>query len=95
MIDPLGGITEADFLAWKHHPVTKVWLQFMADRGQQLAREQIDLLRTSVVAPDAFFLGEFKGRIGELADLTAPQFQSVVEFYQSTEPTPQEDADAA
>ena len=81
----LNGITEQDFLTWKHHPVTKLWVRFLKDYGQQLEREQIALLRASSESVDQFKLGSFSGAINAVSEVGDPQFNSIVAFYPTEE----------
>jgi hypothetical protein len=84
------GIVAADFDSWKHHPVTRVWLRFLADYAAELERLQVAEMRTADAPVSDFRQGEFKGRIGTVAEMAEPAFESIVQFY----PQP-DDADAA
>lgn len=81
-------IAESDYQEWKHHPVSKVFLKYLADYREAL-------LKTHVMEWEAGKLDEvrdleMRGRVLTLADLTELQFASIEHFYV----TPEEEADA-
>ncbi len=77
----LDGITEADFLSWKHHPVTKLYHRYLRDAEKLLAEKQIGLLRTSQTMPDPYVTGEFKGRIEAIAEMAELTYEDIRWFY--------------
>lgn len=86
-------ITEDDWHAWKHHPVTKVYLRYLAMYEADLTQHQVQSLRQMVTAPDPFQLGVFKGECNAVANLAALEFGVLVDAFTSQEP--QEGAHAA
>jgi hypothetical protein len=74
-------ITEADLQQWKHHPVSKVYLQYLADYAQNLAHLQVEMMLTADRPVSDFIQGEFKGRVSSLSEVADPQFASIVKFY--------------
>lgn len=93
MSDPkfeLNGIQEDDFLRWKHHPVTKVFLRYLMDYEAQVAQKQVAILRTAVGTPDPFMLGMFNGQINAVGQMASLSFDDLVEFY----PDPDQEEDA-
>ena len=78
-------ITEADFAAWKHHPVTKIWLKFLGDYAAVVAREPLGAVCASLTAPDPFYLGEIKGRFLAVSEMADPRYDSIVKMYQPQE----------
>ena len=91
----LNGIQEADFLAWKHHPVTKVFMRFVLDWAEHLRRDQIDILRLAKDPPQPYLLGEFKGRINTLAEIADVSFEAMLIRYEEAEAKDEEEPDAA
>ena len=78
-------ITEADFAAWKHHPVTKIWLKFLEDYATVVGGEVLGAVCGSLTAPDPFYLGEIKGRFLVVSEMAEPRYESIVKFYQPQE----------
>ena len=77
----VGDLTEQDFLNWKHHPVTKLWLRYLKDYERQMGEQQVSTLRSCVATPDPFGLGAFTGAINAVMEMADPQFAAIVEFY--------------
>jgi hypothetical protein len=72
-------ITEADFNAWKHNPVTKVYLQYLAKYEADLTLHQVQSLRMMHAAPDPFQLGVFKGECNAVHNLANLSFGVLVD----------------
>lgn len=85
-------ITEADFGAWKHHPVTKVWLKFLSDYAAMIGREPLGVVCSSLAAPDPFYLGEIKGRFLAVSEMAEPKYESIVKLYQPEQEIQESDA---
>ena len=77
----LDGITEQDFLQWKHHPVSKVWFRYLRDQLRVTEAEQLAGLRGATSAPDPFKLGDFSGFARAIFEMSEPQFESITKFY--------------
>lgn len=80
--DPLQGITEADFGAWKHHPVTKLFLQFLRDYELIYADELNRRVRLSMASPDQFALGKLAGYANAILDVGNPTYESIAKLYE-------------
>lgn len=91
-VDALNGIREADFLGWKHHPVTKVYLRYLCDFRDQLRQLQQKEIENSDEPLPPKKQGEYKGRVLTLDELAAIEFRHLLEFYPLPE---EEDNDAA
>lgn len=87
----LNGVREQDYLNWRHHPVSKVFLRFLMDYERQLAEKQVAIMRTARSAPEPFLLGQFQGSINAVHQMIDLRFDDMVAFYE-TDP---EDTDAA
>lgn len=88
----LNGISEDDFLRWKHQPVTKVLIRYLIDFADRLRQEQmIEIENTDAELP-AKKQGEYKGRIKTVIELANIEFANLVEFYP---PEEEEEADDA
>ena len=76
-------VTEQDFLDWKHHPVTKLFRQWLADYGRALrsGHEELWLDAPAGTALDPVLASEMKGRVLTLAELHVMTFQSIQNFY--------------
>lgn len=76
----LDGLTEGDFQVWKHHPVSKLYLQYLADYRAMLLRELLERWEAGAITLDTE--KEIRGRTLTLADLVELQFASIQKFYQ-------------
>lgn len=73
-------ISESDFQIWKHHPVSKIFLRYLADKRAYLER----------AALDAWIAGSLslqmdqtiRGQIIELFELEHISFEAIEAFYQ-------------
>jgi hypothetical protein len=74
-------IAEADLQQWKHHPVSKAYLKYLADFAQNLALLQVEMMLTADGPVSDFMQGEFKGRVSAISEMADPQFASIVKFY--------------
>jgi len=75
------GLTEAEWNTWKHHPVTKVFRQFLADFRASLHGTLLQEWESgSLIGKEAREL-EMRGRCLVLSELTDPQFAALVQFY--------------
>ncbi len=77
------GIAEADYQGWKHHPVSKVLLQYLRDYHLALKEEAWQCLLRGP-AP-AGYLEEISGRARAVAELYELPFEAIVAFYQEEE----------
>lgn len=84
----LAGITPEGFAFWRHHPVSKVVLQFMRDRAAMLEQEM--LLRWRNKASHLGEENEALGRVVELEELAELSFDNLVAFYQPDQKSEQE-----
>lgn len=74
------GISESDYQLWRHHPVSKVFLQYIQDYRDTLKREAVD--RWESGALKLVDEQEMRGRVlvcSEMADLS---FESIRSFYE-------------
>lgn len=82
------GITKSDYQEWKHHPVSKVVLQYLADYRAMLLKEHLAEWEAGKL--DEVRDLEMRGRVMTLAELADLDFSSIEHFYV----TPEEDDDA-
>lgn len=73
------GISEADFNSWKHHPVTKVFKDYLLHFAESL--EQGHLHRWKSGAMEQGKEDECVGRVLTLNEMVLLEFQDIVEFY--------------
>lgn len=76
-------LQEADFQTWKHHPVTKVYRQYLAHFAAALERDHI--ARWKAGEADERTEAEAAGRIKTLEELAGLEFEHIAEFYQEPE----------
>lgn len=81
-VPQVNGIAEADFQSWKHHPVTKVVLQYLRDYDAALQREI--MARWLTGALDLQTEKEARGRCLTLSEVADLSFPIVHEFYQTS-----------
>jgi hypothetical protein len=79
----LDGITKDDFHAWKHHPVSKLYLRYLGDYRAMLLRELLARWEAGALTLDTE--KEIRGRTMTLADLVDLQFASIEKFYSEEE----------
>lgn len=79
----LKGLKEPDFQEWRHHPVTKVFLQYLADYRQTL--RNVHLAEWEAGKDDRTRELEMRGRIGTLGELTELSFTDIATFYSEQE----------
>lgn len=83
MTEEISGLSEADFQVWKHHPVSKLYLKYLADYRSMLLKELIERWEAGALTLETE--KEIRGRTMTLADLVELQFASVKKFYQTEE----------
>jgi hypothetical protein len=82
-------LSEREFLQWRHHPVSKVVLAFLADRQKQLISAAVEGWLQSGKLVDEKAL-EARGRVLELVDLVGLDWPSLEAFYGIEHPEQQE-----
>lgn len=80
---PLDGIAEGDFQSWKHHPVSKIYLQYLVDYRAILLRDLLGRWEAGELTLETE--KEIRGRTLTLAELVELQFPSIQKFYQEEE----------
>lgn len=74
------GIAESDYQAWKHHPVTKLLLRYMADFRSVLIRETTERWEAgSLILAEEH---EMRARVVTLRELGELPFAAIHNFYQ-------------
>ena len=80
------GITRADYQQWRHHPTSKVVLQFLQDFHRILQREAWAVLETDPRLPlNVELLREMSGRAKAIEEVYNLPFESIVSFYSNEE----------
>ena len=67
---------------WKHHPVTKTYLEYLGDYVASLRTTMLAYLEET--PPDQVSLvrlAEYKGRVNQVTELMGLEFSSVQHFY--------------
>lgn len=77
----LDGISEADFNVWKHHPVSKLYLAYLADYRAMLLRDLLARWESGALILETE--KEIRGRTLTLAELVDLKFASIETFYQT------------
>jgi len=85
------GISEADFNAWKHHPVSRLVRRYHQDMERQLAEHQIAVLRNAVAAMSDLEQGEYKGTINTWKAAAELEYATIADFYPTEEQQQEED----
>lgn len=81
---PSTQITEQDYLGWKHNPVSKVVLQYLADYRQALLRTVLERFEAGTLLEKEE--QEIRGRCLTLKELTELPYASIESFYREDEP---------
>lgn len=77
------GIRLEDFQQWRHHPVSKVVLQFLRDYREVMHRELLERwTANSLTLSDEH---EMRGRSATLQEFAELQFESMLNFYKEGE----------
>lgn len=81
MTDKVFGISKEDYQAWKHEQVSKVVLQFLADKQQEL---KAIALESWVNGSQSFSdcNQTVRGQIIELNEIIELPFEAILAFYQ-------------
>ena len=78
-------ITEADYKAWRHHPVTKVLYLYLRDYQQALQEKALAHLLQDSDPLDPKYIGEIAGRIKAVAEIPDLPFAAILSFYRKDE----------
>ena len=84
----LAGVVEADYQQWRHHQVTKVYLQYLKDFREGLRNQLLDLLEAGQL--DEQLKHEAKGRLSALNECVFLEYAHMVRFYQAASQTEQD-----
>ena len=77
------GITPHEFSAWRHHAVTKLFLQYLRDKRAFIERAVLDRWISGALTLQAD--QTIRGQIIELAELSDLPFEALQEFYREEE----------
>ena len=86
------GITDVDFVQWKHHPATKAFRRYIADYAAVLERDHKE--RWKQGPPDIDLEAEARGRVMTLDEIKELEFAHMLSFYAEPEEQKEEDEDA-
>lgn len=75
----LADLRAGEFLAWRHHPVSRAVLAYLADYRDSLARDAFQAFLTASLVPAQE--GEARGRYLFADDMVNLQWASVLRFY--------------
>ena len=77
----LNGIEEAEYKAWRHHPVTRLVLQYLEDYRAALVKEAVGRWESGkLVLTDEH---ELRGRILVVREIGELPFSAIEEFYRT------------
>ena len=79
-LSPLADLAEAEYLNWKHHPVSKVFFRYLSDFRETLLK--VHLAEWEAGKIDTTVDLEMRGRVLILSDLTSLPFSSIQNFYE-------------
>lgn len=80
--NPIGDLTEQDYLDWKHHPVTRLFRRYLGDFRDALRRDHTLRWEGGASPSDAFEI-EARGRVLTLGELVDLEFRHIADFYPS------------
>lgn len=78
------GITERDFLAWRHDPVTKVFMKYLRDYGGAVKARVVAQWETGAL--QLMTEQEARGRYLVTKEIAELQFSSIIGLYAVDEP---------
>jgi hypothetical protein len=77
-------VTREEYNEWRHHPVSKVFLQFLRDKKEFLTKAMMDQWLDGNEAFDR--AGQtVRGQIIELGEIADMPFEQISEFYKQEE----------
>lgn len=82
---PSLSIGEQDFHLWRHHPVSKVVLQYLADYREVLRREAMDRWESGALR--LVDEQEMRGRVLAVTDMIDLAHESIRSFYEGEKPS--------
>lgn len=74
-----GGIGETEFNSWKHHPVTKVYFQYLIDQRADIKDAAVASWESGKIS--LAIADEMRGAANTLKRAAEPDFAEVVKFY--------------
>ena len=83
------GIGEAEFNTWKHHPVTRAYLQYLMDWREFIKGAAIEAWEGGNIS--LAVADEARGVANTLRNVAEPDFGEVVKFYESRKQEMQDD----
>ena len=83
-------IQESDYNHWKHHPVSKIYRQFLADYRQMLLKEVFAQWEAGAV--ELTLEKEVRGRIVQLNEILDLEFEHIRNFYAENDTTSEPDS---
>ena len=83
------GLTEADYLRWRHHPVTKWFLEYLRDFRSDLATHAQEQWLGGEI--ELATEKELKGRINTLDEMATLEFSEIAAFYEQVDTMNRED----
>lgn len=92
------GFTERDYIAWKHHPVTRFFMRYLMAYRANMIAGAIEAWEHHPL--DSQTDNEMRGRAKTLAELADLPFEAIAMFYAQideeakTKPTPANEDDA-
>lgn len=72
------GLSEQEYMLWRHHPVTAAYLLFLEDQAQSFRTAAMDLLEAGKLAPQADVI---RGRLANLRELQTLSLGAIQNFY--------------
>lgn len=79
----VNGLGVEEYQAWRHHPVTKMFLAYLSDFRTSLIEEM--LRRWAAEKLQLSHEHEIRGRVEILDEMATLKFETIVEFYQKPE----------
>lgn len=76
-------ISKADYQAWRHHPVTKEFLQYLRDYRSSLHNELLERWEAGTLVGDSLIEQEIRGRSLILKEIGELEFEAMEQFYGS------------
>lgn len=81
------GVSRAQFRGWlHHHPVGKLYLAYLRDYRDKQEKQFLELVVRGVTDGKPEKLGELRGRMLAVHEISELPFEAIIDFYDEGEP---------
>ena len=77
------GVTQAQFTAWRHHPVTRMFMQYLRDWRDDMKEDAVE--RWTAGALDSKSDHELRGWFKALTEISDMRLDPIAKFYEDVD----------